>query len=432
MSGPRSFLVQTSRGEVMVSEGPALLSGLADGPTLSAHLERYGAVPTLAAADLSRLAEAVDVRGRGGAGFPFARKVSAVTSSRGRPTVVVNLSEGEPASRKDAALALVAPHLVLDGAAVSARATGARHIHVVVAGEAPEVDASIRRALDERRGAHRRDGRDRGLSWTLHDADDSFVAGQSSAVLELIAGRENRPTTTWQPAAVAGHRGRPTLLSNGETFAHVGRLALLGQAELHRYGSNDEPGTTLLTVDDDASPGQVRRAHPAQVVEVPFGIPWSDVLAPEWLDAPVLLGGYHGAWASPGVLSELTVSRRDLEQRGLTLGAGIVLPLTGGCPVTRTVRIVDYLASQSAGRCGPCLNGLPALARALRAVAQGAGGVEEVERLSALVDGRGACAHPDGTVRLVRSMLRSFSGEVTLHATGRCGQLRTIGSGISA
>jgi NADH:ubiquinone oxidoreductase subunit F (NADH-binding) len=88
--------------------------------------------------------------------------------------------------------------------------------------------------------------------------------------------------------------------------------------------------------------------------------------------------------------------------------------------VTLTARTVEYLAGQSAQRCGPCFNGLPALAKALTAVHDGQGGLERVEQLSNLVVRRGACAHPDGTVRLVNSMLSTFQAEVAAHAMGRC------------
>ncbi|WP_431247885.1 hypothetical protein [Leifsonia xyli] len=41
-------------------------------------------------------------------------------------------------------------------------------------------------------------------------------------------------------------------------------------------------------------------------------------------------------------------------------------------------------------------------------------------RLSDLVVGRGACHHPDGTVRLIRSALQTFGRDVHAHADGRC------------
>jgi NADH:ubiquinone oxidoreductase subunit F (NADH-binding) len=86
---------------------------------------------------------------------------------------------------------------------------------------------------------------------------------------------------------------------------------------------------------------------------------------------------------------------------------------------------VDYLAGQSAGRCGPCLNGLPALAAAVRAVLDGRGGPERVEQLSRLVVRRGACAHPDGTVRLVRSVFAALPEEIDAHANGGCTAVST-------
>jgi NADH:ubiquinone oxidoreductase subunit F (NADH-binding) len=115
------------------------------------------------------------------------------------------------------------------------------------------------------------------------------------------------------------------------------------------------------------------------------------------------------------------VSVTGLRGLGAALGAGVVLSAPDGeCPLELTSRVVDYLAGQSAGRCGPCFNGLPALARALGSVRDGHGGVDRVGELSKLVERRGACAHPDGTVRLVRSLLGTFAGEVTAHGEGRC------------
>jgi len=85
--------------------------------------------------------------------------------------------------------------------------------------------------------------------------------------------------------------------------------------------------------------------------------------------------------------------------------------------------VVAYLAAQSAGRCGPCLNGLPALATAVAALDDGRG-TRRVSDLATLVEGRGACAHPDGTVRLVRSLFASYADEVDRHGAGHCAWVR--------
>ena len=388
-----------------VSEGPVLLAGIADGPGLSAHRDRLGPAPRPRAESLVEMAGDVDLRGRGGAGFPFAIKLAA--AARRRAVVVVNASEGEPASHKDAALMTCSPHVVLDGAAAVAHALGTREVHIVVPSELPSVRVVVEKALRERRKAGER------LTVQLHDAAPRFVAGQAQAVLQLLAGRENLPVTAWQPEAVSGHRGRPTLLSNAETFAHLGHLARVGSAGYATHGTSDEPGTTLLTLRGDGWDPEVR--------EVAFGTPLADVLTEAEMSQPLLLGGYHGTWLRPAALHGLTVSRKAIAEAGATLGAGVMLPLAEGwCPLVRTVALVDYLAGQSAGRCGPCRNGLPAMAEALRALVLGGGPIRRVEELCGLVVRRGACAHPDGTARLVTSMLQRFPHEVDSHSLGTC------------
>lgn len=46
--------------------------------------------------------------------------------------------------------------------------------------------------------------------------------------------------------------------------------------------------------------------------------------------------------------------------------------------------------------------------------------MERVAELAAVVARRGACAHPDGTIRMVESMMSAFADEVAAHAQGLC------------
>jgi NADH:ubiquinone oxidoreductase subunit F (NADH-binding) len=369
--------------DIEIVHGPALLAD----PRSHARTLNDLDLDTLAG-----LAEAAHLRGRGGAGFPFARKLRATADARRRgrrPVVVVNAAEGEPASAKDAALARTNPHLPLDGAAIAAQALGAREIHIVVPGDRPLARAALEDAVAERT--------DRGLRWQVHAAAPRFVSGQSRAVIELLAGRPGLPVTSWQPEAIDGHRGRPTLLSNLETWAHVGLLARDGAF----------PETTLLTVH--------RPGRRPTVLETSYGGQLVDHTGP--VLGPVLLGGFHGTWASSAAI---TLDPECLNRAGLSLGAGVVI-VPDRCALALTSDIVAYLAVESAGRCGPCVNGLPALARALGGLAGGDGdALDEVQRLCAMVNGRGACAHPDGTARLVDSLLAAVPDEVAAHATGGC------------
>ncbi len=387
--------------EVTVRPGPGLLSGIEHGPSLHAHREQYGDLPSLDAESLQDTVNKVRLRGRGGAAFPFATKLETVAKGS-RPVLVVNMSEGEPASSKDAALALTRPHLILDGAVATARALRARELHVVLPGERPAAATAMRTAIAER---------DDPVPLHTHVASQRFVAGQARAVVELIAGRPNLPVTTWAPEAISGLRGRPTLLSNAETWARVGLLVLRGLRAYTALGTRDEPGATLLTLSRPGSIPVVREAE--------YGERLRSFVPAERHGRPALVGGFHGAWATWPTLASARVSVNSMRALGTPLGAGVVLTAPE-CPVSLTTQVVSYLAGQSAGRCGPCFNGLPALADAVTEVHEGHGGQRRVDQLADLLVRRGACAHPDGTVRLVRSMMSTFAVEVEAHAQGEC------------
>lgn len=388
---------------VRVRRGSRLLAGIEAGQAMPAGRSGYRRVAVPSLEDLVRLTEEVGLRGRGGAGFPFAVKLRAASSGR-RGVVVVNWSEGEPASFKDAALALTRPHLVLDGAVATAGALKTRQIHLVLPEEHEIVQEQVRSALAERNDP---------VTWRMHLASQRFVAGQARAVVELISGRPNLPVTAWEPEAVRGYRNRPTLLSNAETFAQVAVALELGPERYAALGADGEPGTTLLTLHGES--------RSPLVLEVPYGTPWRTVLTEEELCRPILLGGYHGAWVAAGALVEATISRAAAATVGAGLGAGIVLPLArAACPLTETARISGYLAQQSAGRCGPCFHGLPALAEAAAALDRGADAQARILELAHVLPGRGACAHPDGTVRMVTSAVRLFGAELARHRQGLC------------
>lgn len=163
------------------------------------------------------------------------------------------------------------------------------------------------------------------------------------------------------------------------------------------------------------------------VVEVPLGIALPDLIARHGRTDPstvraVLIGGYHGTWIPAAALGRAALSAAALRPLHASPGAGVVRVLSWNeCGLRASADIIAYLAAQSAGQCGPCRNGLPAIAAIFGALAQGQPvDPREIARLADLVDGRGACAHPDGTARLVRSALDVFAHDIASHLRGRC------------
>lgn len=390
---------------VECSPRPLLAASAGD---LADHVRRNGPLPWQGGRLVGTL-ERAGLTGRGGAGFPTWRKLAAVVTGD-RPVVIGNGAEGEPASAKDKTLLTRAPHLVLDGLQLAAEAVGATRCYLYVPAK---VAVHVRQAVAQRVRHDR-------LPVTVVIAPDTFVSGEESAVVASIAGGPALPQDKAVRIVDAGLRGRPTLVQNVETLAHLALIARHGPDAFRRTGTPAEPGSFLATLSGAVStPG---------VYEAPYGIPLGALL--DLADGPavqlraVLVGGYHGVWLPMPDAWHLPMSRAGLAPYGASPGAGVVYALpVSHCGLVETARITAYLADQGARQCGPCLNGLPMMADTMRRLAAGERDRRlpaQVDRLASLVVGRGACHHPDGTARLVRSALRVFASEIDLHLSGRC------------
>ena len=325
-----------------------------------------------------------------------------------RPVVVANGAEGEPASAKDRSLLATPPHLVLDGLQLAAEASAPTGPTSTCRPPA----RAIRRALAER-SRPRSTGSRSGWSRRRHLRLRRGVGRR---------GRDRRP-------APRCRRTRPA----GSTEAGVERPADAGAERrdagppgaaravrrglVPRRGTEDEPGTLLATVSGAVAARRARAGarHRHRRGAQPRRRPgrrrsrrcWSAATT-----APGCRGRDLARCRSPG---------RARAVRGIR-GAGVLVALP------RTVRAGASGADRplpgrrrAPGQCGPCLNGLPSDGRPPRRLArrpQPRGCRAEIERLARLVEGRGACHHPDGTVRLVRSTLRAFDADVQPHLAG--------------
>jgi NADH:ubiquinone oxidoreductase subunit F (NADH-binding) len=388
---------------------------LEPGLDLVAHSRRHGRAGIRGSALIGQI-DAAGLTGRGGAAFPVARKLSAVASAGGSPVVVANGAEGEPASSKDAALLWFAPHLVLDGLQLAAEAVGARTAYLYMhagsdARGGPDLPGHLHAALAQRAAA----GTDR-ATVQLIEAPPRFLAGEETALVSLINGGSARPADKQHRPFQRGIGGRPTLVQNVETLAHLALIARHGASWFRSVGTHAEPGSMLCTIRE--CDGQVR------VAEAALGTPLSWLLRLGDDVQAVLSGGYHGGWVTLTDARRVALCNAELRPAGAIAGAGVLIALPAAhCGLAETASVARSLALESAGQCGPCFNGLPAIAAALAELAQprpAGQALANLQRWAGLVAGRGACHHPDGTVRFVASALSVFGTEIAEHARGRC------------
>jgi NADH:ubiquinone oxidoreductase subunit F (NADH-binding) len=412
---------------------PRLLAGIPSRGAmgLAEHLAVHGAAPSgrgrgRGRGKTSPLIERIDrsgLCGRGGGGFPTAQKMRAVAASRGRPIVVANGAEGEPASLKDRTLLETLPHLVLDGAILAAESVGADEVVICVCEHELACLDAVAAAIEERerpggqlRSAGAPPRSEQRPRLRLSTVPQHYIAGQESALISHLNGRPAMPTFTPPMPFERGVARRPTLVNNVETLAHIALIARHGSQWFRELGTPTQPGSALVTLSGSITyPG---------VYEIEQGASMSSLIdAAGGTTARVraaLLGGYAGTWIGGEFVHGIGLSDEHLAPHGATLGAGVVLLLgEDACPVAESARVARWLAAQSTGQCGPCVNGLAALAGSVARIAEGAPDADanqRIERLTSLVRRRGACGHPDGTADFILSALGVFASEFADHA----------------
>jgi len=344
---------------------------------------------------LVEAAATVRLLGRGGAAFPVATKLAAV---RRGARVVVNGSEGEPASWKDRVLMRRYPDLVVAGAALVG--TALRSPQIVIAVGDDQSRAALRAAV-----------RRQSVRIEVRRVEHGFVGGEVGALMNGLNRRTPVPDGVKVLPHVRGLSGRPTYASNAETFAQLALLSELGPRGYAAVGTATEPGTSLLTLHGTERDG---------VIEVPHGLALRQLLGDQ--HGPVLIGGYHGTWSTR---TDLVVERPWLREQGIGWGAGVVAVLPDDtCPVGEIARVARWLADQSARQCGPCTFGLPTIATDLeRLAARQPVDADQLRSRLGQVRGRGVCHHPTGAVGFVASGLDAFAADVRRHLAGRsCGR----------
>ena len=346
-------------------------------------------------AEILRRVTASGLRGRGGGWFPAGRKWQAVLVAGGAPLVVANGAEGEPGSIKDRFVMLTRPEDVVSGLTLAARAVGAHEAVIFLKGSYTAVAAALQAAI--------REAPKGGPSVEVRHGDDSYVAGEETAVLESLEGRRPWPRSKPPFPAAVGFQGRPTLVQNVETLARV--PAAVADPDGFR-----EAERTLVSVW-----GHVRKPG---VYEVPLGTSLERIVEEQGGGAPDGVGlvfpGGPSTFPIAGDRLSLALDPDALKGAGSALGTAALLVVGASTPRHDVLTaLARFFERESCQQCPPCTIGTASLARIARAQAAGTARVRDLEDardVAGFMSGHGYCAHCRTGAAVVSGLMGQLDG----------------------
>lgn len=347
--------------------------------------------------------EAAGLTGKGGAGFPTARKWALVKAEPAAARcVIVNGGEHEPGSCKDTVLLARAPHRVIEGAVLAAWAVGAHTVHVLVAEDREYALWSVRHAISEALAAgiigHRILQSEFSVCVNVLPIPASYVAGEETAAVRFLEEGIAMPKEKPPYPAQAGWLGMPTVVNNVETLASAAAIWTHGAEWYQGLGLPGSPGNALVTLGPE-----VKRSG---VYEVPFGITFRqlvEVCGGGTLGGREVLAFLPGGASLPylpGRALDLPIDHQGVRSAGSGLGcASVHLVLEGDSLAEDALTMAQFFAGAQCGQCPACRMATNAYVKALQGLCAGgaadaaAGQIEKVVNYAA-EKGKCKCALP--------------------------------------
>jgi NADH:ubiquinone oxidoreductase subunit F (NADH-binding)/(2Fe-2S) ferredoxin/Pyruvate/2-oxoacid:ferredoxin oxidoreductase delta subunit len=375
-----------------------------------------------------REVEISGLRGRGGGGFPTARKwrsVREAPSADGVKYLICNGDEGDPGAFMDRSVMEGNPHSVLEGMIIGAYAVGATHGYIYVRNEYPLAVEHLKRAIAQAREygflGERILGEDFSFDIRINRGGGAFVCGESTALMASLEGRTGEPRSKYVHTAESGLQGRPTLLNNVETWANVPHIINNGGAWLASIGTEGSKGTKVFSL--------VGKVQNTGLVEVPMGISLRQIIeeiggGTESGKAfkAVQTGGPSGG-CIPASHLDAAVDFDELTRLGSMMGSGGMIVMDEDtCMVNVAKYFMGFLKSESCGKCTPCREGIAQMLHILERISHGEGELADLDRLQALAELLGEaslCALGTTAANPILSTLRYFREEYEEHINNR-------------
>lgn len=364
------------------------------------------------------------LRGRGGAGFLAAHKMTFCAQAGGKEKyMVVNCGEDEPGSFKDRALLEYVPHAVLEGALLAAYAVGASKAFFYVNETYEEARRRVDHVLQEATAAGLVGEGILGSSFSLavenRAAPTPYVAGEDTAVLEVLEGKAPLPRQKPPYPATVGLFGQPTLVHNVETLANLPPIVLNGAAWYRSIGTEQSFGSMLYSMNEEwTRPG---------VYELPYGAREAELLQElagglkNGVRLRALLpGGPSSAFVFPN--PGRILSPESLKAEGSSIGCGVMRGYPEGtCMVELTLEIARFFEKEQCGQCPACRMETSMLANTLEKVRQGQVAPQALDQIPRVLDfnrGKGYCSLINMPGPPLLSAMKLFPEDFQSHLKG--------------
>ena len=372
--------------------------------------------------DIIKEVEKSGLRGRGGAGFPTAKKWMEARRSKATPKFVVcNADEGDPGAFMNRSVLEGDPHSVMEGMAIAGYAIGTPYGYIYVRAEYPLAVKRLRIAIAQAKKLNLLGPNIMGSNFSfdieIMQGAGAFVCGEGSALMYSIEGKRGMPRVRPPRSVESGLWGLPTSLNNVETFANVPNIVVKGGDWFAKYGTENSKGTKTF-----ALTGKISRPG---LIEVPLGIHLRQIVYDIGGGIPhnktfkaIQTGGPSGG-CLPTTMLDTPVDYETLTKAGSIMGSGgMVVMDTDTCMVDTARYFLAFCRDESCGKCVPCREGLPLMIDMIERITHGEGKPADIDHLNGLgrtIIGGALCGLGTSAPNPVLSSIRYFREEWEAH-----------------
>jgi NADP-reducing hydrogenase subunit HndC len=388
----------------------------------------------MAPADVIAELNASGLQGRGGAGFPTARKWTFVASASGEPKYVIcNADESEPGTFKDRLILEGDPYSIIEAMTIAAYAVGASEGFIYIRGEYKLAYHRLENAIQQARSygllGENIFGKDFHFDIHVHAGAGAYVCGEETALIESIEGKRGEPRSRPPYPPTSGLWGKPTLVNNVETLVNVPPILRNGAGWYKGFGTPGSPGTKVYTI--------LGNVNVTGLVEVPMGITLREVITiyakgmKEGSTLKLFQSGGSSGSIAPASLQDTPMDFESFRKAGVSLGSGALLIADERtCVVDLAKVLMQFFRFESCGKCTPCRIGTQRCYEILESIAAGTGelaDLDELLRLGQYMEQLSNCGLGQTAAVPVRDILKHFRAEVEAHI-----RLRICPAGVCA